>query len=98
MRSLTDVAKDLARAHRAGDPATTTIKLFPNGDEIHLLEVSTAAPTTGEVIPFRFAPYPATGVDYPSVVILLSQSEWKDVDQGTLPLPDGWNLEAARDL
>jgi hypothetical protein len=98
MRPLIDVAKDLALAHRATDPATTTIKLFPNGNEIHLLEVSGSAPTTGEVIAFPFGPDPTSGVDYPSVVILLSQNEWRDVNIGTLSLPQGWDLDTAADL
>lgn len=98
MRPLIDVAKDLALAHRAVDPATTTIKLFPNGKEIHLLEVSASAPTTGEVIPFPFDSDPTTGVDYPSVVILLSQAEWLDVTRGTLSLPHGWDINTAADL
>jgi len=98
MRQLIDVAKDLALAHRATDPATTTIKFFPNGNEIHLLEVSDAAPTTGEVIPFPFASDPATGVDYASVIILLSRAEWQDVKHGALSLPQGWDLDTAADL
>ncbi|MEP7120080.1 MAG: hypothetical protein ABJE95_04180 [Byssovorax sp.] len=100
MRSLKSVATDLAAAHRKADTATSTIKFFPGAkpDEVCLLEVSSTAPTTGEVMPFRFGAAVANGVDYPSVVILVSPSEWQDIQKGQLPLPGGWDLAAAEDL
>ena len=99
-RPLNAVARELAEAHREADKKTTTIKLFPSSqqEEIHLLEVSAAAPTTGEVLPFGFAADPAHGVDYPSVVILLSPEEWQQVEHGDLSLPSGWNLADAENL
>jgi hypothetical protein len=100
MRTLEEVARELAAAHRSSDPATTTIKLFPsNGtDEIRLLEISSLAPTTGEVLPFRFGPSPRHNIHYPSIIILLSPQEWQDVQHGHLALPEGWNLSLAKDL
>ncbi len=98
-RPIMDVARELAIAHREYDPATTTIKLFPSIDrEIRLLEVSSASPTTGEVLPFRFGADAAQGIDYPSVVIVLSPREWEDVKSHDLPLPTGWSLPEAEDL
>ena len=98
--SIDQVASDLARAHREADNNTTLIKLFGSDrqDEIHLLEVSSSAPTSGEVLPFKFAPDPANGVDYSSIVILLSPAEWQQVERGELSLPEGWNLAKAVDL
>ena len=98
--TIDQVATELARAHREADNATTLIKLFASDrqDEIHLLEVSTSAPTSGEVLPFKFAPDPANGVDYPSIVILLSPTEWQQVERGELELPQGWSLAKAVDL
>ena len=98
--SIDQVANDLARAHREADTNTTLIKLFGSDppDEIHLLEVSSSAPTSGEVLPFKFAPVPENGVDYPSVIILLSPAEWQQVEDGVLQLPNGWNLAKAVDL
>jgi hypothetical protein len=100
MKSVTDVAKELAQSHRESDPATTVIKFFPSGQNgsIRLVEVSASAPTTDEVLPFGFASDPDNGVDYPSVVILLSPEEWQHVQEGSLPLPTGWNLAEAEDL
>ena len=98
MRPMIDVAISLANAHRASDPKTNIIKLLPDDNEIRLVEVSDAAPTVGEAIPFRFDAYPAKNVDYPSAVILLSQDEWRAVNQGKLPLPSGWDLQTAVNL
>ena len=100
MRSLKVVSSDLAAAHRKADSATTTIKFFPGAKqgEVCILEVSSTAPTTGEIMPFRFGPDPANGVDYPSVVILVSPSEWQDIQKSKLPLPNGWDLATAEDL
>ena len=100
MRSLKAVAADLAAAHRKADTATTTIKFFPGATqhEVWLLEVSSTAPTTGEVLPFGFGADAARGVDYPSIVILVSPTEWQDIQNGKLRLPNGWDLNTAEDL
>jgi len=100
MRSLKTVATNLASAHRKADTATSTIKFFPGGaqNEVRLLEVSATAPTTGEVLPFGFGADVANGVDYPSVVILVSPNEWQDIQAGNLRLPSGWDLDAAEDV
>ena len=99
-RPLKTVARELAIAHRAADNKTSLVKLFPSAqaDEIHLLEVSAGAPTTGEVLPFRFAADVVNGVDYPSVVILLSPEEWQKIETGKLLLPSDWDLTIAEDL
>jgi hypothetical protein len=96
--TIDDVARSLAKAHRAADTGTTIIKYFPGGPKVRLVEVSSQAPTTGEVLPFEFAADPASGVDYPSIVILLSPDEWARVEAGKLPLPPGWDLPGAENL
>lgn len=100
MSDIKEVAKKLADAHRAADPATEMIKYFPDaaGDQVRLLEVSTAAPTTGEVLPFQFGSDPSHGIDFKSVVILLSPSEWQAVQENKLSLPTGWELAKAEEL
>jgi len=100
MPTLREVANRLAAAHRDADVATSTIKFFPGAkqNEVCLLEVSSTAPTTGEVLPFRFGADTKTGVDFPSVVILVSPNEWTEIQAGNLPLPGGWDLDAAEDL
>ena len=84
------VAKALAAAHVKEDPATRLVLLSDDADEVRLVEVSGSVGTTGEVLPFRFAPSPGDGIDYPSVVILLSEDDWKRVEAKELNLPEGW--------
>jgi len=100
MRSLRDNARELAQAHRQADSKTRLIKFFPaNGtEEIRLLEVSEAVPTTGEVLPFSFQSDPERGVDYPSTVILLSPLEWQRIQNRELELPPGWDIASAEDF
>ncbi len=98
MPTLEDTAIELAKWHRKADPATIAIKYFPGGESIRLLEVSESAPTTDEILPFRFATDPTSGIMYPSIVILVSPDEWRHIKDGNLNLPSGWDLEAARDI
>lgn len=99
LRPLETVARELAAAHRQADPDTSIIKFFPtNQNEIRLLEVSRIAPTTGEILPFRFAADVKHRVEYPSIVILVSPEEWHQIEAAHLELPKGWDLNTARDL
>ena len=100
LRPLREVAQELAAAHRAADPETTRIKLFSSAqdDEIRLLEISTSIPTTGEILPYRFASDEANGINYPSTIILVTPDEWRDVENGVIELPLGWPLSDAEDI
>jgi len=94
MKTVPEVAEELAKAHVEDDPKTTQV-YFVEGidDEVRLVEVSgslgSGAP--GEVLPVRFSAQPEAGVPYPSVVVLLSPSEWDAVEKDTLKLPPGWD-------
>ncbi|OGQ11652.1 MAG: hypothetical protein A2138_09235 [Deltaproteobacteria bacterium RBG_16_71_12] len=92
-----EVAQVLANAHRAEDPATTAVYLAsdPRGSEVRLVEVSASVESTGEVLPFRFRSSPEKGVPLESVVVLLSEDEWRRVQAGELHLPDGWGSPEA---
>jgi hypothetical protein len=76
MRSVFDVAKKLAEDHKKEDPETTDVFVAEATDEVRLVEVSgSLGPTAPRaVLPFRFNARPDKGVDYPSVVVLLSPS------------------------
>jgi hypothetical protein len=89
------VAQELARAHREDDPGTTDVYLSESPDEIRLVEISGSlgSASPGRVLPFRFNERPDQGIDYPSVVILLSPQEWEAVQRGELPLPPGWDRD-----
>ena len=88
--AVADVAKELADAHRREDPSTTAVFLAEDAAEVHLVEVSGAVATSGEVLPFRFGARPDLDIPYASVVILLSEEEWASVERGELELPPGW--------
>lgn len=63
MRSQVEVPKELARYHREVDPNTVAVKFFPNGNTIHLLEVSRGAHDLNEILPFSFAADHAEEID-----------------------------------
>ncbi len=93
MKTVHEVAKELAKAHIADDPQTTQV-YFVDGisDEVRLVEVTGSLVSGGpaEVLPFRFQAQPDQGVPYPSVVVLLSPSDWEAVEKGSVKLPPGW--------
>jgi hypothetical protein len=95
MKSVVEVARELAVVHKQDDPATTDVFLAEYPDEVRLVEVSGSlgATTPREVLPFRFAARPERGVPYPSVVVLLSPLEWEAVQRGELSLPSGWDRD-----
>jgi len=91
-KTLLEVAKELADAHRAEDPETQEVFLANADNEVRLVEVSGAVGPTegGKLLPFRFVQRPDLGVPYDSVVVLLSPDEWQEVRAGRLLLPPGW--------
>ena len=93
MKSVFDVATDLARAHRDEDPETEEVYLAVSTEppsEVRLVEISGSLGSSGEVLPFRFAPRADLGVPYASVVVLLGREDWERVKRGELSLPAGW--------
>ena len=84
------VARELADAHRVEDPKTRSVFLAESESEVRLVEVSGSVGDSGEVLPFRFAPRPDLGVPYASVVLLLSEEDWRRVERGEIDLPQGW--------
>ena len=100
MATYEQTARELAAAHRNADPATVEVMLDPDPleHEIRLVEVSRTAPTTRELYPFAFTARPDQGIDFPSVVLLLSPTEWNEVTAGTLALPVGWDRARLQSL
>jgi hypothetical protein len=93
MKSVPEVAKELAKAHVEDDPKTMDVYFVTDvDDEVRLVEVSGSlgGAGPGEVLPFRFKEQPEQGVPYPSVVVLLSPAEWAAVEKNELKLPAGW--------
>jgi hypothetical protein len=89
-RSVIDVAQQLADAHRHEDPETKEIYLAEAENEIRLIEVSASLQPTGKVLPFRFTARPDQGIDFPSVIVLLSPAEGDLLRKGKITLPPGW--------
>jgi len=92
MKSVDEVARNLAAAHKKADPDIQQIYLIEDhtGREVRLVEVSTSVGFTGSVMPFRFAARPDLDLPYPSVVILLSPAEKELLDRKELELPGTW--------
>lgn len=91
-KSVEEVARDLAAAHRRADPEIQQIFMVadPEMAEVRLLEVSGAVGNTGSIMPFRFTARPDLDVPFPSVVILMSPEEKELLDRQELHLPDTW--------
>jgi hypothetical protein len=90
MKTVLEVALELAAAHRNEDPETQEVYVAEAQDEVRLVEVSTSLAASGEVLPFRFKARPDKGVPYPSVIVLLNPEDWAAVRAGKLPMPFGW--------
>jgi hypothetical protein len=97
--SRDEVAKSLADSHREMDPGITLIYhlIAPEreGDPtepVKLLEVNQSSTASG-ILPVYFAPHPATGICYPSIVVELHPSEWEQLQSGQIALPNGWRLD-----
>ncbi|MBU6427455.1 MAG: hypothetical protein KGR26_00445 [Cyanobacteria bacterium REEB65] len=95
-KSLDDVARELAAAHREADPETQEVYFAPDpaGAEIRLLEVTASVNTAGEVLPFGYAPDERQGIPFRSVLVLLSPEDWRRCLDGQIELPPGWGTPA----
>jgi hypothetical protein len=94
MKSVADVARELANSHKDVDGQIQGIfqAADPTGLEVRLVEVSGSVGNTGVVMPFRFNARPDLGIPYASVVVLLSPEEKAQLDAGVLALPSTWGL------
>lgn len=93
MKTVPEVAEELAKAHVEDDPETTDVYFVEGVDhEVRLVEVtgSLGSGRPPEVLPFRFQAQPEAGVPYPSVVVLLSPTDWAAVEKDQVKLPAGW--------
>jgi hypothetical protein len=101
MRDYRATALHLAEAHRREDPGTAQIFLIPDPARaaVRLVEISTSAPRSGDVMPFTFESRPDLDIPFPSTVILLNPEEWEDVLKGDLEgFPAGWVLAAREEI
>lgn len=91
-----EVARLLAEAHRAMEPTISRIiRLVAEREDearepVKLLEVNPATSPSG-IFPIAFTADPPR-VPYPSVVVEVTEAEFEQIANGTLPLPAGWRL------
>jgi hypothetical protein len=94
------VAQLLARRHYQLEPAITemlTIKLTGVNEAtsprepIRLLEVNGNTTPSG-IMPLKFDAVPASGIDYPCIIVQITPDEYDKVKSKELPLPRGWTL------
>ncbi len=96
MPEKNEIAKLLAEAHRAMEPAINRIvRLVADREDevresVKLLEVNPATSPSG-IFPIAFTADPPR-VPYPSVVVEVTEAEFEQITTGTLPLPSGWRL------
>ncbi|HEY4120545.1 MAG TPA: hypothetical protein VGM56_21925 [Byssovorax sp.] len=97
MKTIEEVARDLARAHVEEDRETQHVFLSPHDKEVRLVEVTRSLEPSGEVLPFRFAPH-GDEVPFPSVIVLLSEDDWRLIEADELHLPTGWERQKLQKL
>jgi len=96
MPEKNEIARLLADAHRAFEPAISRIVRLVSDREnearepVKLLEVNPATSPSG-IFPIAFTADPPE-VPFPSVVVEVTETEFQQIAAGTLPLPDGWRL------
>lgn len=99
MRNLpdkTEIARKLAGAHRRVEPGISRIVRVvadqeQDADEpVKLLEVNPDTSPSG-IWPIAFSADPPL-IPFPSVVIEVTEGEFKNIVAGSLSLPHGWRL------
>jgi len=99
MLSKDEQARELARKHYDIEDGITQIVRITQSAEVEtgptapiiLLESNTNTVPSG-VTPIRFGPDPASGVQYPSVIVEVTPEEFDRIKSRELQLPLGWNL------
>lgn len=91
-----EVARLLAEAHRAIEPAISRIiRLITDREAdarepVKLLEVNPATSPSG-ILPIAFTADPPD-VPFPSIVVEVTETEYDQIRERRLSLPEGWRL------
>jgi hypothetical protein len=97
------VAKRLADAHRAAEPAITAVYRVYSPAEgsptepLKLIEVNPNTTASG-IMPVHLSAHAASGIYYPSIIIEIHPSEFTQLQQGVLVLPHGWTADLSNSL
>jgi hypothetical protein len=101
-RKKEEAARELIARHFRGEPALRRIywivtEADQSDDEpIKLLEVNQNAPTEGQIEFFNFSR--SEHFPYRSLVAEISPTQLERVREGSILLPDGWDLATAREF
>lgn len=93
-----EVVNNLAQLHFDADSAIEQLIWIPNGKEeeeqVRLLEVNRTTIPSEHVLVFHFAP--SLDIPFRQLIADVTPTEWKKIQSGTRPLPEGWNLKTAQ--
>jgi hypothetical protein len=97
MQTKDEEAKELAEKHYQVEAGLTHVFRITGTAEaevkttkpIKLLEVNKYTVPSG-IMPIQFAPYPAAGLHYPSVILEVTPDEFRMIQKEELKLPNGW--------
>jgi hypothetical protein len=97
-KTFAEAVNALVAAHSESGPADLKIIWFldPQEQTVRLLLVSDEFQETGAIRPLplgKSAEFP-----FRSAAALATPDEWRRAQDGSLPLPDGWDLAAARQV
>jgi hypothetical protein len=101
MPTKDEEALELARKHYQIETGLTRIfrisgsadvEVRPN-EPIKLLEVNENTVPSG-IMPIRFGPSPASGLNYSSIIVEVTPDEFQRLQNHQLELPNGWTLGA----
>jgi hypothetical protein len=96
--NIEGVVEKIAREHFGLDESLQKVIWFKPDEtqEINLLEINPITPPTGDVLSFYFPP----SDDVPCHLYLaeVTPQEWQKVQQGEIPLPEGWSLANYKEL
>ena len=101
-RSKEEAARELIARHFSGEPRLRGIYWIvtaadaSDDEPIKLLEVNQAAPDEGQIEFFNFPP--SEHFPYRSLVAEISPSQHERVKDGSILLPDGWDISEAREF
>lgn len=101
-RSKEEAARELIARHFRGEPrlrriySIVTAADASDDEPIKLLEVNQAAPDKGQIEFFNFPP--SEHFPYRSLVAEISPSQHERVKDGSILLPDGWDISEAREF
>src|SRR5690606_25816200 len=100
MKTIRETAVELAKAHKEEDSQLVAVYWAKDDTEVRLVEGTEAGASSpqGDVLPCRFTVGSDECIIYPSVIVLLSRSEWEQVQKKALNLPPGWDVDSLEEL